>query len=75
MGFQLPDLPQTIKDPAIKEFIEKYYEISNTGDAHDDYAALFTPDGEFSMNGKKAKGHDGRLCPLVPYSSTKGDSI
>ncbi|KAG7005907.1 hypothetical protein G7Y79_00017g042890 [Physcia stellaris] len=58
MGFQLPDLPQTIKDPAIKEFIEKYYEISNTGYAHDDYAALFTPDGEFWMNGKKAKGYD-----------------
>lgn len=59
MGFQLPELPPSIKDPAIKEFLEKYYEVSNTGHAHDEHTDLFTKDGEFSMNGKKAKGDKG----------------
>ena len=59
-GLQLPNLPASIKDPAVKEFLEKYYEISNNADAHDEYASLFTRDGEFSMNGKKAKGTEGK---------------
>lgn len=42
MGFQLPSLPESITDPAVKDFLEKYYEVSNTGHAHDDYTDLFT---------------------------------
>ncbi|MCJ1474811.1 hypothetical protein MMC13_003471 [Lambiella insularis] len=45
MRYQLPDFPDTITDPSIKEFLEKYYEISNHPGAHDDYADLFTVDG------------------------------
>lgn len=56
MPSSLPDLPNTVTDPAVKEFIKKYYAISNDADVHDDYAALFIPEGEFSMNDKKAKG-------------------
>lgn len=56
MPSSLPDLPNTITDPAVKDFIKKYYAISNDADVHDDYAALFIPEGEFSMNDKKAKG-------------------
>ncbi|CAF9939839.1 hypothetical protein IMSHALPRED_001650 [Imshaugia aleurites] len=56
MPSQLPSLPNTITDPAIKAFIEKYYAVSNDPEVHDDYADLFTPGGEFSMNDKKAKG-------------------
>lgn len=56
MPSQLSALPNTITDPAIKSFIEKYYAVSNDPGVHDDYADLFTPDGEFSMNDKKAKG-------------------
>ena len=56
MPSKLPDLPNTITDPDIKNFIEKYYAVSNDADVHDDYADLFTSDGEFSMNDKKAKG-------------------
>ena len=59
MPFELPNLPKSIQDPAIAEFLAKFYEISNDPPAHDDFAALFTPDGEYGMNGKKAKGHDG----------------
>ena len=64
----LPNLPNTITDPAVKKFIEKYYAVSNDKDVHDDYADLFTSDGEFSMNDKKAKGTKRKLCPtLSPY--------
>ena len=65
MPFQLPELPQSIQDPAIKDFLEKYYEVSNDADAHDEYTALFTPDGEFSMNGKKAKGYEGSNASIT----------
>ena len=56
MPSPLPDLPNTITDPAVKAFIEKYYAVSNDADVHDDYAGLFIPEGEFSMNDKKAIG-------------------
>lgn len=56
MPSQLPDLPNTVTDPDVKKFIEKYYAVSNDADVHDDYADLFTSDGEFSMNDKKAQG-------------------
>ena len=62
MGFNLPDLPKSIADPQVKQFLEKYYEVSNTADAHDDYASLFTADGEFAMNARKAKGTDRKSC-------------
>ena len=64
MSSRLPNLlPNTITDPAVKDFVEKYYAVSNDADVHDDYAALFTSDGEFSMNEKKAKGTDGSSSP------------
>lgn len=56
MPSPLPDLPNTITDPAVKSFIERYYAVSNDADVHDDYAGLFTSNGEFSMNEKKATG-------------------
>ena len=59
MGFDLPD-SKSITDPQVKQFLERYYEASNNAEGHDDYTDLFTADGEFSMNGKKAKGKDGK---------------
>ena len=59
MGVELPDLPATIKDVAIVDFLQKYYELSNKADDHEDFVALFTADGEYIMNGKTAKGHNG----------------
>ncbi len=63
---RLPPFPNTLRDPAVKAFLEHYYTVSNHPPAHDDYAALFTPDGEFSMNGKTAKGHSGTPPPPYP---------
>jgi hypothetical protein len=70
MGFPLPNLPASITDLAVKDFLEKYHQISKRGGANDDYASLFTSNGAFSMNGKKAKGTNGilRSHPLAPYS-------
>ena len=67
MGFNLPDLPKTITDPQVKTFLEKYYEVSNNADAHDDYADLFTADGEFAMNGKTAKGKESTQDPPIGF--------
>lgn len=64
MPSQLPNLPNTITDPAVKSFIEKYYAVSNDAGVHDDYADLFTPNGEFSMNDKKAKGTKRNITPI-----------
>lgn len=58
MGFKLPTLPDTITDPAVKDLLEKYYETSNNPIEHDEFASLFTSDGEYAMNGKASKGKD-----------------
>ena len=60
MGVELPDLPATIKDVAIVDFLQKYYELSNKADDHEEFVNLFTADGEYIINGKTAKGHDGK---------------
>ena len=59
MGFTLPD-SNSITDPQVKQFLERYYEASNNAEGHDDYTEFFAKDGEFAMNGKKAKGKDGK---------------
>ena len=56
---RIPDLPAVIDDPRVKAFLQHHYNVSNDPDTHDEYTDLFTKDGEFSMNGKKAKGKDG----------------
>lgn len=69
MGFPLPDLPNSVTDPQIKPFLEHYYEISNHAPSHDEYAALFTQDGEFAMNEKKAKGREGTLAQHSTFAT------
>ena len=65
MTFELPD-SQSITNPEVKAFLSKYYEISNAPTAHDDYTDLFTSDGEFYMNAKKAKGKERSQYPFFP---------
>lgn len=56
---RLPDyVPDTITDKSIHDFLHTYYDTSNDGQAHDDYADFFTKDGQFIFNDKKAKGRD-----------------
>ena len=72
---RIPDLPQVIDDPRVKEFLELYYKISNDLDAHDEYTNLFIPDGEFSLNEKKAKGKEGEHLQAPLFSNKCGDVV
>ena len=70
---RLPDyVPDTISDKQIHDFLHLYYDVSNDGQAHDDYADFFTKDGEFIFNDKKAKGRSGMLSlsyeAFAPFS-------
>ena len=59
---RLPDyVPDTITDQKLHDFLHRYYDVSNDPKAHDDYADLFTADGQFIFNDKKAKGRSGTL--------------
>ncbi|PQE18669.1 fungal specific transcription protein [Rutstroemia sp. NJR-2017a BVV2] len=51
--------PQAIKpETGIKEFFEKFYEISDTRDRHEDYAACFTEDATLFMGVKESRGFE-----------------
>ena len=57
----MPDLPQTIENPQIEEFLEHYYATSNESSDHDLFAEMFASDGEYAFNSQVAKGHDGMM--------------
>ena len=67
MAYNLPPLPNTITDPAVREFLEKYYAKSNEPELHDDFAELFTEDGEYNMNNKINKGKQRKCCRLPSH--------
>lgn len=46
-------------DSGIKLYFEKFYETSDTPDAHETYADSFTKDATLVMASKKAVGRDG----------------
>ncbi|PQE13022.1 fungal specific transcription protein [Rutstroemia sp. NJR-2017a BBW] len=51
--------PQALKPEAgIKEFFEKFYEISDTRDRHEDYAGCFTNDATLFMGVKESRGFE-----------------
>ncbi|KAF1353892.1 hypothetical protein BDV97DRAFT_291349 [Delphinella strobiligena] len=45
-------------DPAYKQFFERFYQISDTPDAHEEYSKQFTSNADLTMASKKAKGTD-----------------
>ncbi|KAL1305560.1 hypothetical protein AAFC00_007166 [Neodothiora populina] len=45
-------------DPEYKAFFERFYQISDTPDAHDEYVKQFTADAKLTMASKKASGSD-----------------
>lgn len=56
----ISELPASIPiDPSIPQFFQTFYQISDTPDAHDQYAASFTDDATLIMASKKAKGKEG----------------
>ncbi|KIW91045.1 uncharacterized protein Z519_07939 [Cladophialophora bantiana CBS 173.52] len=52
-----PSLANKI-DARIVPFFERFYHVSDTPSAHDDYAASFFPDADFVMGSKSVKGYD-----------------
>jgi len=54
------DLPQ---DPALIKFYEDFYRISDTPNAHEQYADQFTEDATLIMISKEAKGREGMSSP------------
>ncbi|KAL8924490.1 MAG: hypothetical protein Q9172_002655 [Xanthocarpia lactea] len=53
---KMPELPDTIDDPKVREFMSHFYATSNDGSDHEGFADMFTDDGEYSMNDRSAKG-------------------
>ena len=45
--------------PEIKSFFEKFYEISDTPDAHQKYSQQFTKNGKLIMGPNESNGRDG----------------
>lgn len=68
-GYDIPNIPDSITDPAVRGFLERYHEVSNEAELQDDLADHFTPDGECYMNNKINKGRDrefNTLRPMIP---------
>ena len=45
--------------PEIRSFFEKFFEISDTPDAHEKYSEQFTKNGELIMGPNETNGRDG----------------
>lgn len=45
--------------PEISKFFEAFYQISDTADAHEQYADQFTKDAKLIMGSKETSGRDG----------------
>jgi hypothetical protein len=55
-------LPSSVaQDPAIVQFFEDFYATSDTPDAREKYAAMFTDDATFVLGSTKATGSEGML--------------
>lgn len=51
-------------NPQIRQFLEKFYAISDTADAHEQYADSFTENATLVMGAKTAQGRPGSsICP------------
>lgn len=53
--------PDTGIDPAVAQYYEAFYKISDTPDAHAEYSQQFTKDATLIMASKKVQGTEGML--------------
>lgn len=53
---EYPNLPF---DSKYRDFISRFYEISDTPDLHDEYAASFAENGRLQMASKEVHGTEG----------------
>lgn len=54
--------PHVSVDPGIVAFFERFYEVSDTPPAHEEYADSFTLDATFQVGIKQVKGRDSILA-------------
>lgn len=47
--------------PEIKSFFEKFYQISDTPEGHENYADMFTENGTLIMASNKVQGRESEL--------------
>lgn len=55
----------------IASFFEAFYAISDTADAHEQYADYFTSDAKLIMASKETSGRQGSLSPMVVIRQQK----
>ncbi|KAL8748326.1 MAG: hypothetical protein Q9184_007390 [Pyrenodesmia sp. 2 TL-2023] len=72
---KMPGLPDVINDPKIQELLSHYYATSNHDSDHEGFADMFTADGEYSMNDRKAKGREAPLNQQANQSPTPTEII
>jgi hypothetical protein len=54
--------PNDLSDPiGARGFFEKFYRLSDTPDAHEEYTQTFSPEATFILASKECRGRDGRL--------------
>lgn len=46
-------------------FFDKFYKISDTPEAHEDYCRMFAPDATFILASKTSTGRDGELAIFI----------
>ena len=69
MGFHkaTSEYPDNYANQAVKDFLAKYYEVSNNPEAHDDYVKLFTKDATFVVASERATGNES-ICIVLQFS-------
>ena len=68
---RMPDLPLTIDDARVEQFMEHYYAMSNApnndNEGHDGWTDMFTEDATYAFNDKVAVGHAGTPSLSLPF--------
>lgn len=60
--------PSGVKvEPAIVQFFQNFYRISDDPNAHDEYVDMFTKDADFILASKASRGHEGKFPGLNVY--------
>lgn len=62
MGSYTSDYPDLAFSAEYMRFFQDFYRISDTPDAHDQYAQSFTKDATLVMASKRATGFSGMSC-------------
>lgn len=67
MSSYASEYPSGNFDPAYKAFFERFYQISDTPEAHEEYSKQFTSDADLIMASTRVKGTSGIFCVCTLY--------